>query len=243
MKDASAKRERTDRKEERRQRGRPFKEPFLPYLLELAGLQPQHTVLDVGCGAGAITEELAGFLTGSYHGIEVQRDQVERLRAEYPKWTFHFADLANSTYNSSGQSTAAAYALPFEDGSVDTIILRSVFTHLLPDATVRYLQEIARVLRPGGRCLSTWFLLNRDGYQHVAAATATTPGSFPVDRGFYRIRSEDDPERAVAYDEAWVREQHRLARLEIVTTRYGWWCRRDGLSRQDIVVMTPRTQV
>ena len=44
-------------------------------------------------------------------------------------------------------------------GGRDVAFLTSVFTHMLPEDVEHYLDELARVLKPGGRTLITWFLL------------------------------------------------------------------------------------
>ena len=48
--------------------------------------------------------------------------------------------------------------LPFDNDNFDSVITGSVFTHLGTRAvSERYLEEIARVLKSGGRLFSSWF--------------------------------------------------------------------------------------
>jgi methyltransferase family protein len=42
------------------------------------------------------------------------------------------------------------FRLPVADGSVDRIILASVFTHLLPTEVLHYMREFRRALKPSG---------------------------------------------------------------------------------------------
>jgi SAM-dependent methyltransferase len=216
------------------------KEPYLPYLIDLAGLSPASTVLDVGCGAGKIANELAPYLgtKGTYHGIEIQRHLIDRLKERYekiPNFHFHLADVANSAYNPDGSIPAETYQFPVPEGSVDVVVLRSVFTHMLPDEIERYVAEIARVLRDGGRCLSTFFLANDQTEPFIA-------DSFPYDYGIYRLRIEHEPARAVAVAEKFVRGTYSRHGLRIVEPiRYGSWGGRPRTAaRQDVVVAERR---
>ena len=59
-----------------------------------------------------------------------------------------------------GRITPEAFVFPYDDDVFDVAHLSSVFTHLLPTTIDHYLREINRVLRPGGRCVSTFFVLN-----------------------------------------------------------------------------------
>jgi len=68
----------------------------------------------------------------------------------------------NPTYNPDGRHLAMEYVLPYPDQSFDVVFLISVFTHILTDAVRNYAKQIARVLRPGGWCFLTAYLLNRD---------------------------------------------------------------------------------
>ena len=51
-------------------------------------------------------------------------------------------------------------AFPCADNSFDLVFLTSVFTHMFAGDVENYLSEISRVLKPGGKCLITWFLLD-----------------------------------------------------------------------------------
>jgi SAM-dependent methyltransferase len=103
---------------------------------------------------------------GRYVGMDIQRPFIdwcnENLASENPAFEFHHQDIYNGGYNPEGKTLASEYRFPFEDGSFDAVILYSVFTHLLPEDADNYRREIARLLKPGGRCYSTWYLLTED---------------------------------------------------------------------------------
>jgi ubiquinone/menaquinone biosynthesis C-methylase UbiE len=108
------------------------------YLLQQYGLTPQSSIIDIGCGSGRLAYALRTYPHLKYLGTDV----VDRLLAhaarvtERPDWTFlKSTDLK----------------IPAPDSSADLVSAFSVFTHLLHEETYVYLQEVKRVLKPGGR--------------------------------------------------------------------------------------------
>ena len=144
---------------------------FRELLVSLGGLRPDDDVLDVGSGVGRIAVGLTDWLRGRYEGIDVVRRGVEwcqqAITPRYPNFHFQVADLYNRHYNPVGRVPASDYRFPFEDQSFDFVVLTSVFTHLLPADRDNYISEIARVLRPKGRCFATFFLLNEEARQSL----------------------------------------------------------------------------
>jgi SAM-dependent methyltransferase len=164
--------------------------------------------------------------------------KASRRHGARPNFAFHHADLRNRRYNEQGGGDARGYRFPAADASVDLVVLRSVFTHMLPPEIEHYVTEIARVLRPGGAAYVTAYLLNEESSAFVEGRSADQPGSFPHNRGDHRVRFEDVPEHAVALAEDFVRRvfaEHGLSIREPIL--YGSWCgRAEFLSRQDVVV-------
>jgi ubiquinone/menaquinone biosynthesis C-methylase UbiE len=107
------------------------------YLLDR--LEPGLDLLDVGCGPGTITLDLAARVApGAVVGIDRAAEviaQAEALRAERGADRVRFA-------------TGDVYALDFEDASFDVVHAHQVLQHLRDP--VLALQELRRVLRPGG---------------------------------------------------------------------------------------------
>jgi SAM-dependent methyltransferase len=215
---------------------------FLGHFVELGELQQHHAVLDVGCGIGRMARPLSGYLTGdgAYEGFDVNRDGIGWCRRRYARHrNFHFqvADLYNRRYNPHGTNKTIDYRFPYGDEHFDFAILASVLTHLLEDEAEHYLSETARVLKPGGRALATFFLLDEESRRLIAEGRSGL--DFLEPEGHVAVLADDVPEEAVAYDEGWVYErvgEHGLRILEPV--RPGTWCgREDGLSFQDIVIL------
>jgi SAM-dependent methyltransferase len=97
------------------------------------------SVLDVGCGPGSITLEIAAAVApGKVIGIDRDAGQVELARAAATE-----LGRPNASFG-----PASVYELPFPDGSFDLVFAHAVFEHL--QAPAQALGEITRVLRPGG---------------------------------------------------------------------------------------------
>jgi SAM-dependent methyltransferase len=103
-------------------------------LVELAGVAAGHEVLDVGCGTGLLTVELATVVGG---------DHVSAVDPSEP-----FATTCRRRVPEADVRVAAAEQLPFADRSFDRVLSQLVLTFLDDqDAGVR---EMVRVTRPGG---------------------------------------------------------------------------------------------
>ena len=86
----------------------------------------------------------------------------------HPSFRFQLADIRNAQYNPTGSQEARAYSFPYPDREFDLALAASVFTHLRPGEIERYVSEAARVLKPGGRLLASFFLLNEDAERRLA---------------------------------------------------------------------------
>jgi ubiquinone/menaquinone biosynthesis C-methylase UbiE len=92
----------------------------------------EHRILDVGCGAGNILEQIPG---RSRHGIDLSAYMVKRARERL--W-----DDAQIVQGDAEQ-------LPYADQSFDCVIASSLLSHVLHPEQV--LKEVTRVTRIGGR--------------------------------------------------------------------------------------------
>jgi ubiquinone/menaquinone biosynthesis C-methylase UbiE len=110
-------------------------------LREVLRPEPGERVLEIGPGTGYYTLDLAEWVgpDGTVEIFDLQQqflDHVGRRAAE--------RGLANVS-----PTQGDATALPYEDGSVDAVVLTAVLGEI-PDP-VAALREIARVLKPNGR--------------------------------------------------------------------------------------------
>jgi arsenite methyltransferase len=107
----------------------------------LGRIDPGSVVLDLGCGAGTdllIAAQMTG-PAGRVIGIDMTASMLDRARASAVEM-----DLGNVELHE-----ALIEALPLDDASVDVVISNGVID-LVPDKDA-VLDEIDRVLRPGGR--------------------------------------------------------------------------------------------
>ena len=208
---------------------------FLGHLTQLAGLTPACDVVDIGCGIGRIARPLAAYLTtGTYAGFDVDPRGIAWCAQRYPadRFSFTLADLHNARYNPAGTASARDYRFPYEDDRFDVAVMTSVVTHLQAPEAEHYLAESMRVLRPGGRLLATFFLLDDDSRAALRAGRTTIP--FPIDpeETEMAVADPDLPEEAVAFDVRWVRE-----RLDVRSIDPGAWRGTPtARSYQDIVI-------
>jgi SAM-dependent methyltransferase len=217
-------------------------EEFFGYFKNLGGLRPDETVLDVGCGIGRMAVPLTQYLSraSKYEGFDITGPQVRwcrhRISSRHPNFSFRVADIYNRCYNPRGKHKACEYTFVYRDRTFDFVFATSVFTHMLPEDMERYLSEIIRVMKPGARCLITFFLLNPESLNLMAEKKSTR--DFAHQSRNYRTTEKDMPEGAVAYDEQYVRNLYAGLGLEInAPIHYGSWCGRTAfLSYQDIVV-------
>jgi SAM-dependent methyltransferase len=141
---------------------------ILDQLTGLAGLKPEHRVLDVGCGIGRVALPLTGFLNekGSYEGFDIVKSAItwckNRISTRYPYFGFTHIDLRNDLYNLTTDERARDFVFPYEDAEFDLVFLTSVFTHMVLDDVENYLDQISRVLKPGGTCFATFFIINEE---------------------------------------------------------------------------------
>lgn len=129
---------------------------FQRELLVQHGLQPNHTLLDIGCGSGRLANALKEMPDLKYIGIDVVQDLLDYAREICNRPDWQFIKLTN-------------FRLPLEDNSVDFVSAFSVFTHLLHEESYAYLAEFRRVLKPGGKVIFSF--LDFDIPEHWAIFT------------------------------------------------------------------------
>lgn len=105
-----------------------------PRLADFAGVEAGQTVLDVGCGPGALTHELVGRLgPAAVSAVDPSEPFVAAARERHPGVIVQ---------------QATAESLPFPDATFDAALAQLV-VHFMTDP-VAGLAEMARVTRSGG---------------------------------------------------------------------------------------------
>ena len=112
-------------------------------LLDAADIGRAKSVVELGCGTGAITKHLSPRLTPSqsFLGIEIDEPMVKFLQKEYPKLRFE---------------TGLAEQLPqwAPEGSVDVVVSSLPWTVFSPTMQANTIEAILKGLRPGGSFLT-----------------------------------------------------------------------------------------
>jgi SAM-dependent methyltransferase len=216
---------------------------ILSLLVDHAGLQPSDSILDVGSGQGRLALVLADYMApnGTYDGLEVVAagvDWCQRVYAGDRRFQFRHADIYNEHYNPAGRSRAEEYTFPYSDSSFDFAVLSSVFTHLREGSVKRYIEELSRVVKSGGRVAATMFLLDSESRRLIKAGTAGR--LFKYDSGPIAVVYRDDPDAAVAQDEAWVVDEFNRNGFDVRIRHGAWSGRADGAGSQDLLVAIHR---
>jgi SAM-dependent methyltransferase len=125
-----------------------YEEFFVPALfsewparvVQALGLQKEHRVLDVACGTGVLTRELAGRIGpgGRVAGLDINEGMLTLARRSLPEVEFR-------------QGTAEA--LPYPDATFDAVTCQ--FGLMFFADRAQALREMLRVLVPGGRVVAT----------------------------------------------------------------------------------------
>ncbi len=219
---------------------------YLAYLTLLTDLRRGSTVLELGCGHGRTARGLLAYLRhpGGYYGIDVDgpriADAKQRLEARFSNFRFIHADVYNRQYNPQGQIPSAGYVFPFDDQTFDVIYAASLFSHLLPDETANYFCQSARVLRPGGKCLFSFFML--DNYRGVGT-TCSEDYVFEHQLENYEgvaTRFAEFPDVLIGYKKAVMEKLARSAGLRVLQIIPGLWSESTdwAVNEQDMLVLS-----
>ncbi|MFP5275477.1 MAG: class I SAM-dependent methyltransferase [Acidobacteriota bacterium] len=199
-----------------------------------AGLTPESNVLEIGCGCGRNAFALAGHLNdGNYTGMDIEQVALAGARGNRllraKGFQFDFLDVYNDAYNPNGRYLATEYVLPYPDQSFDIVFMVSVFTHMLTGEVRNYVRQIARVLKPGGRCFFTAFL--RDGRDDR---------QFPFRAEEHSYANQAIPGIAVAYSLAFLAATFAASGMKLSAGPVWGTAHNDALQTrdQDIVVFS-----
>lgn len=144
-------------------------------IIARSGIEPGMQVLEVGCGSGAFTISVARAVgsLGKVYALDIQSEMLVQLQAKLDRpenQDIHNIELLNES----------AYSLPFEDGAIDLVYMVAVFQEI-PDKH-KTLQEIKRVLKPGGFLSISEILPDPDYPWMSTTARMGLKAGFMVDR-------------------------------------------------------------
>ena len=215
----------------------------LDLLKKYAGIQHTHKVLDVGSGIGRTAVALTKYLNpqGQYEGFDVVEKGVvwcqEKIHTDFPNFNFQYVPLNNDLYNDTPQK-ATDFKFPFQDNQFDVVFLFSVFTHMQIEEIDHYLSEISRVLKPNGKCLSTFFVYNDENEAQIGQSNKF---NFPVAEEGYRLMDANVKSANIAIESKKLQSMLDGKNLELSKTVEGYW--KDFIDKgtensfQDVVVL------
>lgn len=117
---------------------------YVKKVLRINELGPGSHILDIGCGAGFLSNQL-GASQFQVMGVDQSAGSLEVARRHAPQ------------ASSVDYRTADAYHLPFPDGSFDAVLLMDFLEHV--NDPERAIMEASRVLQPNG--LIIFYTFNR----------------------------------------------------------------------------------
>jgi demethylmenaquinone methyltransferase/2-methoxy-6-polyprenyl-1,4-benzoquinol methylase/phosphoethanolamine N-methyltransferase len=112
--------------------------------LEVASIAAGEAVLDVGCGTGtlALAAKRQVGDDGSVEGIDPSPEMIGRAREKAAR---HGLEIVFEV--------AGAEELPFSDERFDAVLCTLVFHHISEESRGKAIDEMRRVVNPGGRLL------------------------------------------------------------------------------------------
>lgn len=148
-----------------------FSEARQRYMLR--HIQSGMAVLNIGVGGGAF-ERLALARSIDVHALDPSEKAIERLRQD-----LGIGEKAKAGYSQ---------AMPFRDGSFDVVVMSEVLEHLDNAVLDESLDEVLRVLKPGG------FLLASTPYrENLVDNTVVCPSCTEVFHRYGHVQVFDKP--------------------------------------------------
>lgn len=210
-----------------------------------------NAILDVGCGTGLLAIASEPFLqpAGTYTGLDVRKEDILFDRSHYPPGRFRFEhlDASNNFYAPDRDTVRARWRL--EDASFDAALALSLWTHLSETDALFYFRELGRVLKPGGRAIVTFFLLDRT-YRQGLECRSRRQGRFHMTRqdewifelpaygsaAWFHPKWATLPEKAIGITEEGLDRLTTTSGLRLVRLYPGNWKEIPGPFFQDVLV-------
>lgn len=151
-------------------------------------MAPLGAILDLGCGSGRVVRQWAA-LPARVHGCDYNPRVVAWCRRHLP-----FAEF---------EVNGIEPPLPYAADQFDLVYALSVFTHLGESLLQPWMQELRRVLKPGG-----FLILTTHGDTYLPQLTAEEQRRFHEGRPVIRHEEESGTNRCgVYFSEQFIRQQ------------------------------------
>lgn len=147
-----------------------------------------------------------------------------------------YIDLKNDLYNLSTEAEAENFTFPYPENHFDSVVLTSVFTHMMPEDVQNYLTQISKVMKKEGRCLATFFLLNPEIRRFMEENKILF--QFPYSFDGYSLMDQKVKEANVAFEETFLFSMLEKCGLQAETVHRGRWSNGNTpLDFQDVVII------
>ena len=217
--------------------------------------QPQagdNDVLDVGCGTGllAIASDRVLGKGGRYLGIDVSSEDIQFCQRHYTADRFQFQHLSIHNQMYAPDQGQDRLRWDVADASFDMVTALSVWTHMNEGDAIFYFGEVDRVLKPGGRALITFFLLDEHyeanlsqiqaGQHQYHRAKRAWVFDQRLTENWYYPKWANVPENAIGVTEQGLAQMLAGTSLHRVQTYPGTWKEQPGMYFQDVLIFEKR---
>jgi SAM-dependent methyltransferase len=225
----------------------------LPFLVTHAGLRPESTILDYGCGLGRSAYAASNFLTtGRYFGYEPNPEALAFLKAAYagrPNFQFlgdelrlddDYVGLQRGKKSASGIDAAQIDLSALEGLNIDIQISNSVFTHMWIPAIENVLRQTCKIVGQSGICVNSWLIV--DSFAEQGMKTGIADRVLPYEVNNALTYSLENPLVCTAYRLQDVTDLYRRCGHEIIEICWGSWSGRsehNNANYQDLVISRP----
>lgn len=175
-----------------------------------------------------------------YHGIGLIAPILKWCGEAFQQngaFAFSRIDIRDPLRNPNGSVIPEKMRLPFDDATVDTVYVDVSFTTISQSALRRYMSEISRVLKTGGRMIAFFYLL--DGTAMVRISQRRTKYTFEHRLDTYcRAQDPKRPGAPIAYNDTFIKMLGAPVHLDVKHVANGAWAGHENATAfEDLVVL------
>lgn len=211
---------------------------FVNIMTNHFSISPNSRILDIGCGTGRVTKQIIKrYPYAKLNGIDVNSGYLKYCSTHY-KGIYKHIDIKNPEFNHKGTIEEDKFTLPYKSKQFDVVLYLGVANHVKLATTLRYIEEISRIIKPRGYLLMTSLLLNSYSNEQINKGLTNKPFTFKYGNDIEKYEYEERPHLNISIDEKSIRRAfitHNLVLREPIY--YGSWCNYDKhIMGHDIII-------